>query len=333
LRASSRRRNEQIIRVGSASMDVSAVRSALKDLVELLRLGRFHFLFGGVLLFITGVELAVLEGARFDPTRSLLGYLVLFGAHLSVSYSNDRFDMAADRYNTPSAFSGGSGVLTRRPDLAGTALGIAILLIVLSIASAIAFSILNGFDPVFLGLVLAGNFLGWSYTGPPLRLAYRGLGEVSTAVTVGMLVTLFGHYSLAGELSQSFWIFVLPQTFYGMLFIITVQLPDADADALGGKRTFVTSVGRDRSIKALVVLASIASASIFALALFFSDLPFSMFIIGTLSLIPLAAVLRAFMTGGGRVGSIQKKARSIMNADFLYLGLVNIYLLLELTLI
>jgi 1,4-dihydroxy-2-naphthoate octaprenyltransferase len=38
-----------------------------------------------------------------------------------------------------------------------------------------------------------GNLVGWFYSAPPLRLAYRGLGEFSTAATVGFLVPAMGY--------------------------------------------------------------------------------------------------------------------------------------------
>ena len=166
-------------------MEPNDVGPFRRTLLPILRLGRFHFLFGGILLYVAGAELAVLDGARFSLPRAMIGYAILFGAHLSVSYSNDYFDMEADSYNQPTAFSGGSGILRKRPDLAKPSLVLALCLIGFSIISLCVFSILFGTDLYLIMLTIAGNFLGWSYTAPPLRLAYRGLGELSTAITVG----------------------------------------------------------------------------------------------------------------------------------------------------
>ena len=187
---------------------------------DLLRLGRFHFIPGGFILFCAGALLAVADGASFHLFRFSLGYSVLFCAHLSVSYSNDYFDVEADRHNSPTPFSGGSGVLTRRPELMPWAKAIACGLISASLVLAAVFQMLFGPPPGFLLIVLTGNAVGWYYSAPPLRLAYRGLGESAMMVTTGFLVPGFGYFVLNGGLGGEFILWALPMLLYGLLSTI-----------------------------------------------------------------------------------------------------------------
>jgi 1,4-dihydroxy-2-naphthoate octaprenyltransferase len=86
-------------------------------MTKLLQVARPQFLIAGLALFLFGSAWAVLLGAPFSLPRLLLGYLVLLPAHLSISYSNDYFDLSVDKLGKPSLFSGGSGVLVDHGEL------------------------------------------------------------------------------------------------------------------------------------------------------------------------------------------------------------------------
>jgi 1,4-dihydroxy-2-naphthoate octaprenyltransferase len=293
-------------------------------------MGRLHFLFGGVLLFLFGAQLAILDGARWNPLRLVLGYLVFGAAHLSVSYTNDRFDMEADKHNTSSPFSGGSGVLKEHPDLARPGLMIGIALIAISLVLSAVFCAIFGFDPVFLALVVLGNVLGWSYTAPPLRLAYTGLGEVSTALTVGLLVSLFGFYAMAGELTGTFMTAAIPFVLYGIIFILDVQIPDMEGDKAGGKRTAVVSMGRKASFALIAALSLISTAGILLVGISGDHaLPFSMKAVSIVTALPLAVSGVASISHDMSQGWSSLMASLIMGSFFLMFGLIDVYLFLR----
>lgn len=193
--------------------------------VRVLRLGRLHFVLAGLLLFSWGALLAVLAGAEAAWGRFALGYLVLFPAHLSVSYSNDYFDAEADAYGTPTLFTGGSGILQAEPALRPLARAIALGLIGLSLVMGIVFAWRYGGGVGFVGLVLLGNLLGWFYAAPPLRLSYRGLGEAATAAMVGFLLPALGFLVMAGALEGPFLLVAPALLLYGASFIVAVQIP------------------------------------------------------------------------------------------------------------
>jgi 1,4-dihydroxy-2-naphthoate octaprenyltransferase len=264
------------------------MKSAL--LINLLRVARPQFLIAGLALFVFGVSWAVLLGAPFSLSKILLGYLVLLPAHLSVSYSNDYFDVDVDKYNKPTFFSGGSGVLVDQPGLRKPAQWTAITLILCSLALGVVFQIVYSFSFWFSGIVVLGNLLGWFYSAPPFRLVYRGLGELSMMFSIGLLIPGMGYLVAGGQMNQNGLLFSLPLMLYGLAFILTVEIPDMEADRLGNKRTWVARKGRVFGF--IMITASFLLATLFFLCfpwLTARIYPVDFRFLGLLSLLPLGA--------------------------------------------
>ena len=260
------------------------------SITKMFRVARLQFLICGMALFAFGALWAILLGAPIYLSRILLGYLILLPAHLSISYSNDYFDVDVDKYDKPTVFSGGSGVLVDHPELRKPALWTAIILILCSLALGIVFQIVYSFPIWFLGFVLLGNLIGWFYSAPPIRLAYRGLGELSMAVSIGLLIPGFGYLVTSGQINKEGLLFIIPLTLYGLAFILSVEIPDMESDRLGNKQTWVARKGRGFGFT--VIAASFLMATLFFLCypwLTSRIYPVDFRILGILSLIPLAA--------------------------------------------
>lgn len=260
-------------------------------MTKLLQVSRPQFLLVGLALFLFGALWAVLLGAPFSLARLLLGYLVILPAHLSVSYSNDYFDVEVDRLGKPSPVSGGSGVLVEYPQLRRPARWIALALILCSLALGVVFWALYAYPLWYLGFVLLGNLLGWFYSAPPVRLAYRGLGEFSTMLTAGILLPGMGYLVVRETLDRGELVFLVPLMLYGLAFILTVELPDMETDRLGGKRTWVARKGRGFGLA--IIGAALLCATLY---LFFFPQLFPGYIyradfhfLGLMSLLPLLA--------------------------------------------
>jgi 1,4-dihydroxy-2-naphthoate octaprenyltransferase len=259
-------------------------------MTKLFRVARPQFLISGLALFAFGVSWAVLLGAPFSLSRILLGYLVLLPAHLSISYSNDFFDVDVDKYDKPTFFSGGSGVLVDHPGLRNPAKWTALTLILCSLALAIVFQIVYSFPIWFLGFVVLGNLIGWFYSAPPLRLAYRGLGELSMTFSIGLLIPGYGYLVTSGQMNQDGLLFIVPLMLYGLAFILSVEIPDMESDRLGNKRTWVARKGRGFGFT--VIAASFLLATLYFLCfpwLTSRIYPLDFRFLGILSLVPLAA--------------------------------------------
>jgi 1,4-dihydroxy-2-naphthoate octaprenyltransferase len=259
-------------------------------MTQLIRLARPQFLIFGLALFVFGATWSVLLGTPFILSRTLFGYLVLLTAHLSVSFSNDYFDVDVDKHARQTFISGGSGILVDHPELRKPAKKIAIVLILFSLTLGIMFQIVYSFPIWFLGFVLLGSLLGWFYSAPPLRLAYRGLGELSMILSVGLLIPGFGYFVTSGQINQDGLIFIFPLMLYGLAFILAVEIPDMESDRLGNKRTWIARKGR-------VFGFGLIAASLLLATLFFfcfpwltpRSYPLDFRFLGILSLLPLGA--------------------------------------------
>ncbi len=260
--------------------------ATLRDIVIL---GRLPFLAGGFLLFCVGALLALLSGASFAPWRFLFGYAIFFTAQLSLSYSNNYFDVEADRHSEKTPISGGSAVLVRRPELRPFAIRFALALVIASLVLAVAFVVTYGHPWWFVGFVAGGNALGWFYTAPPLRLAYRGWGEMATALTYAFLMPGIGYLTFMQQFHWLFLFLAVPLLLYGLDFILTVELPDLESDRRAVKRTWVVRWGRRVSL-AVIVAALLSGTALFAAfdLLGVVDAPFDFRVVALFSLVPLA---------------------------------------------
>jgi 1,4-dihydroxy-2-naphthoate octaprenyltransferase len=232
----------------------------------MLRLARPHFLIPGALLFTLGALLATAKGAVFDAVLFLFGYAIFFCAHLSVSFSNDYFDRETDQVAQQSAVSGGSGVLVQHPELAPTALRIALLLLSLSVLTAVAFTWYFSYSLWFLLYAVLGGLLGWFYTAPPLKLAYRGLGETSTTFASGFVMPGMGYLVMSGTIDLWFVVLSIPLMCYSLLFILTVEMPDVEFDRLTGKVNLMVRRGIARGARVALLATVLATLSLFLIA-------------------------------------------------------------------
>src|SRR5215218_7137344 len=99
----------------SASHRVSASMTLPGRILSVLRMGRPHFLVGGLLLHWLGVAMVLSDGAALNLPALLWGQAAVTSIQLMTHYCNDYFDLPADLANpTPTHWSGGSRMLPNR---------------------------------------------------------------------------------------------------------------------------------------------------------------------------------------------------------------------------
>ncbi|RYE92693.1 MAG: prenyltransferase [Myxococcales bacterium] len=146
------------------------------------------------------------------------------------------------------------GLLPARAVLAG---GLAAGALALVIAGA-AGPLLG--RPLLAPLAAVALWVFVAYTLPPLRLNYRGGGELLEMLGVGALLPLLHAYAQSGALAPPALRAILP----GMLALslasaLASGLSDEDSDRAGGKRTVATALGNAptrRCAEALLVLGA-----------------------------------------------------------------------------
>jgi 1,4-dihydroxy-2-naphthoate octaprenyltransferase len=268
--------------------EIGSIKETI-EMAKLLQLARPQFLISSVALFTMGASWAIILGSPFSLLRALLGYLIILPAHLSVSFSNDYFDVEADKHANPSLFSGGSGILVEQPQLRKPALWIAITLNLCSVSIGILFLLKYSYSIWFLAYVVASNIIGWIYSAPPFKLVYRGYGELLTAFTSGCIVPGMGLLVVSGNVNSEGLLFMIPLTLYGLVFILSVEIPDMEADRLGDKKTWVAQKGRRFGFTAIRLLLLIATGYFFLIPYMYSRILYLDFrLLGMFSLVPLA---------------------------------------------
>jgi len=248
-----------------------------------LKLGRPHFLIGGLLLFALGSALARVEGITIDWQRYVWGQVTITAAQWMTHYSNDYFDLDADRANsTPTRWSGGSRVLVQNLVAPRAALWAAVVLGISALIGAGVLATRPDSPRLVLPLSLLIIVLSWCYSSPPLRLLSRGLGEATTAFVVTLLTPLLGYYVQSGAVRPLPFLACFPLCCLQFSMLLTIELPDAAGDGAQGKRTLVVRRGAEWA-------ARCAAA---ALILAFGSLPI-LFVLGLPSRMALLAFLPA----------------------------------------
>jgi 1,4-dihydroxy-2-naphthoate octaprenyltransferase len=186
----------------------------------------------------------------------------LFGLfdQLYIVYANDYADYLDDRRNTmPTMFSGGSRVLVDNVLRPVELKFAAFLMVFLCIGCGILFTVVYRYY-YMIPLMSAGLLLLWMYSYKPLRLSYRGGGELLQVAGTGLLLPMLGYYAQAGSLNSFPWVILLVVVPTSLACAIATAVPDGPADATYEKRTIPVLIGLPRSKAAIIALNA---ASIF----------------------------------------------------------------------
>ena len=224
----------------------AAALSASQRLMRVLSLVRYRFfLYAGLLPYLLGAAWAYRITGTLDAAIffSGLGGVVL--SVVGVEAFNEYFDarMGTDRVFNPDDLPPMSiwvlilGIL----GFAG-ALAVGVYLTERAGWPILAFAVLGGFAAVF-------------YVAPPIRWAYRGLGETVIALSYGPWMVLGSLYLHAGTLAWgALWASLVPGLLIMALAVVNA-IPDFHQDRLVGKRNLVVRLGRKGGVWLYLSLA------------------------------------------------------------------------------
>jgi len=280
------------------------------------------------LVFLLGTLFAVISGATFDVFRFIFGYTIVFTAVLAASYSNNYFDVTTDKYSTQTAFSGGSKILVEHPEFLRLAKWIAIGLFGLSILLGFLFMVVFSYTITLPVLVILGNILGWFYTAPPIKLVYRGLGEISTMIAAGFLIPGTGYFVAMGQIDSSFVVLAIPFLIYGFAFSINFEIPDINVDLRGNKKTLIVRKGQRFGFVLTILLLFLATLSFLVIAqLRLIPGVINFWLITLLSLIPLSFTIRNLVKYNTAQTFATKLVTSNVSSMFFLIIIINGYFL------
>lgn len=236
----------------------------MRRIAAFIRLSRVYFLPMPALTYLIGVAAARRVRSDLDARLLVAGLAIELLVQLSVSYTNDYWDMPTDRINTHrTLLTGGSGELTTGvlpPWIALVAAGVCQ-------GSALLLAVWARIPAASWALLAVALLTATFYTAPPLRLSWRGVGELTTAL-VGALVVPAWAYSLqTGHLSGELVLLTLPLVPFLLTVFLAIATPDIEADRRVGKRTLAVRAGEARVstlYAALLALAYLAAIVVWA---------------------------------------------------------------------
>ncbi|HEU4405812.1 MAG TPA: prenyltransferase [Polyangiaceae bacterium] len=208
-----------------------------------------------------------LAAARGHPWRpGVLVAVLLFGLfdQLYIVWANDYADQETDlRNRTPTPFSGGSRVLAEGRITPTDLLNAATLAAALALGVSAWLALVEG-RWLLVPLALVALALLWAYSFPPLRLSYRGGGELLQAAGTGLVLPLYGYYAQAGTAWGFPWLASVALLPTQLACALSTSMPDEPSDRESGKRTASVRLGLGTT-GALVVVFDAAALVAFLL--------------------------------------------------------------------
>ncbi len=254
-------------------------RKTLNAWVQVQKLPRHS---NDVFSFVLGSVLAWYHTGDFNWLVFTASLVAVFFIANGIYLTNEAQDYEGDRRNVERIGAGGGMNLT---STGGTQVLVrghlkkehVQLVGMLFFAAAIPLGLIvqfvgkTGWATIPLGAL--GIFITYSYSNPPIKASYRGLGE--TFMMLGYALLVFTAYYIQAGPSWLPIIVALPRILTVPALKIIRNFPDAKADAASGKRTSVVIFGKKRMRYAYIALvvgailsfafAAIMSQSIFVL--------------------------------------------------------------------
>lgn len=196
------------------------------------------FLYAGLLPYLLGAAWAYGMLGVFVAELFWLGLAGVLFAVIGVEAFNEYFDsrMGTDRVFNPDDL----------PPMSDWVLWLGVAAFAGALATGIYLTLRGGWPILaFAGL---GGAAAIFYVAPPIRWAYRGLGELVIGLSYGPWMVLGSLYLHTGTLSwPALWASLLPGLLIMALAVVNA-IPDFHQDRLVGKRNLVVRVGRRRGV-------------------------------------------------------------------------------------
>lgn len=147
-------------------------------------------------------------------------------------------------------------------------LSVAAVFCLIAVALGVVIFLKRGMPVVYIALI--AGVLGYSYSGSPLKLAYRGLGEIIVAIEFGVLNMIGVYYSACGCFSNEIWTFSIALGLLVANVLFTHSIMDFEPDKQVGKVTLAVLLNNKKAMLAfsfcfiLFPFLVVAAAVIFA---------------------------------------------------------------------
>jgi 1,4-dihydroxy-2-naphthoate octaprenyltransferase len=231
----------------------------MKDVKQWLGPMRVDFLYLDIACVFLGTSTAVWTHGSIDVLYLILAFVGAVCAHINVNTWNEYFDFKSglDQSSERTPFSGGSGTLQERPDMAPIVFRIGAVCLVITSGIGIYFLTVRGWALLplgVLGILVIVVYTNWITRLPLISLIVTGLG-------FGLLMVMGTNYVLAGEFTWTAAFASFAPFFLGNNLLLLNQYPDVEADRSVGRRNLPIIIGKQASshVYALFLVATYLS--------------------------------------------------------------------------
>ena len=231
-----------------------------------IKLMRLPFLSASLIPYFIGAAYCLRkENIEILNTRFFIGLVAVVSAHIGANVFNDYFDSKSGcdwQDKTEHVFFGGSKIIQKGFLSEKEVFKVGAIFIFLSALSVVLLQIIINNIPIILfGIFIL--FLAIFYSAPPLKLAYRGLGELVIFILFGSAIVAASYTILTKEyfgLNQI--LLSLPISFLVTAILYCNEVPDFKIDKNAGKKNLVVRTGLRTAYLGYLLLILGASLSI-----------------------------------------------------------------------
>lgn len=225
----------------------------MRNLISWLQAARLPSLSYILIPLCLGQVMSYYVNGSFDTYIFLITLLYGICNQLYIIFGNDYADKESDKLNkTYTMFSGGSRVIIdgKIPDLHIKYACIFFAIFMIFISLFLSFHLRQPF--IFI-LSISSILLLYFYSYPPIKLSYRGGGEILQMIGVGLVLPLFGYLVQAPNINSFQWGILPSLLLLNLTSAMSTSLPDEPSDRLTKKQTSTVLLG-DSKVKKIIIL-------------------------------------------------------------------------------
>ncbi len=243
-------------------MTTCTINQPSKVKIWLLQM-RAPFVTASIVPVLVGTSAGFAVAGSFNLALFMLALFAIICLNLGANMANEYFDHLSgnDWVNkNRGPFSGGTGLIQAGLTSPKAVLIAAWLAFALTATAGMVMLLITK-SAFILALGLIGIFGGYFYTASPLRLGYRGAGEVMIAFLCGLLPVYGAYFLQTGTIDI---VPLAPAIIVSLLIFLIIlinEFGDLEADAAVNKRTLVVLFGPAAAAK-IYTLALVAAYAV-----------------------------------------------------------------------
>jgi 1,4-dihydroxy-2-naphthoate octaprenyltransferase len=221
-------------------------------------------LLASVIAVTNGIVISYWKTGYVDIGYAVLTYIGIMCLHISVDLLNDYSDFkrGIDTNTKRTKFSGGTGVIPENLISSRLIYCAGIIFLIVGGLIGLYFVTIKGI--IILILLIFAIISIYFYS---TNIVNAGLGELFVAIK-GCMIVLGSYYIQSNSIElTSVYVGIIIGVLSSVVLLVT-SFPDYDADKKSGRRTLVIVIGKEKSIKLLIMIIGVTYAMIIGGSIF-----------------------------------------------------------------